>query len=467
MLYVLVGALFMSLVGVSIVNVALPSIGAGIHATESQLQWVLSGYALTFGIVLVTAGRAGDLFGRGPLFIAGVAVFTLASIAAGFAPDALSLNIARAVQGVGSGMLNPQAVGMIQQYFRGAERARAFGIFGSAVGVSVAIGPLLGGVLIQAFGVEQGWRATFFVNVPVGIITIILAAIWIPKPQFIARDVRRGRAAGRRADLDPVGSLLLGATVLLVLLPFMEARGSAYTWFALPLGIALGVAWVAWEKRYRRRGRAPMVDLGIFRVSSFANGTLLVGLYFLGITSVWVIVALYMQNGLGRTALEAGLIGLPSSILSAFAALWGAKRVVTKGRSVVLLGLYLALAGLALSALVVWLRGQGLASEWWLLASLAFIGVAQGLVISPNQALTLAEVPLKYAGSSGGIMQTGQRMGTSMGIAMITALAFSVLAATDWATAFITSFAAIGVVVVAALAVGYRDLASRSGTVRL
>ena len=464
MLYVLVGALFMSLVGVSIVNVALPSIGTGLQATESQLQWVLSGYALTFGIVLVTAGRAGDLFGRGPLFIAGVAVFTLASVAAGFAPDALSLNIARALQGVGSGMLNPQAVGMIQQYFRGAERARAFGIFGSAVGVSVAIGPLLGGLLIQAFGVEHGWRATFFVNVPVGIATIVLAAIWIPKPLFIARGAR---SAGKRPDLDPVGSLLLGATVLLVLLPFMEARGAYLTWLALPLGIALAVAWVAWEKRYEHRGRAPMVDLNIFRVASFANGTLLVGLYFLGITSVWVIVALYMQNGLGRTALEAGLIGLPSSILSAFAALWGGRRVVTKGRKVVLLGLYLALAGLALSALVVWLRSQHLASEWWLLATLSFIGVAQGLVISPNQALTLAEVPLKYAGSSGGIMQTGQRMGTSMGIAMITALTFSVLAHTDWATAFMASFAAIGVVVVAALAVGYRDLASRGGTVKL
>src|SRR5690625_7758821 len=112
----------MSLIGVSIVNVALPSIQAGLDATESQLQWVLSGYALTFGIGLVAAGRAGDVYGRGPLFIAGVSVFTIASIASGFAQDALTLNISRAVQGIGSGLLNPQGVGAIQQYFRGAER---------------------------------------------------------------------------------------------------------------------------------------------------------------------------------------------------------------------------------------------------------------------------------------------------------------------------------------------------------
>ncbi|HNP16128.1 MAG TPA: MFS transporter, partial [Terrimesophilobacter sp.] len=142
-LAVLVVVLFMSLVSVSIVNVALPSIQASLGATSSELQWVLSGYALTFGVGLVSAGRAGDIFGRGPLFIAGVALFTISSIVAGFSPDPLSLNIARAFQGIGSGLLSPQAVGMIQHYFRGAERARAFGFFGAAVGVSVAVGPLL------------------------------------------------------------------------------------------------------------------------------------------------------------------------------------------------------------------------------------------------------------------------------------------------------------------------------------
>ncbi|MFC3332251.1 MFS transporter [Paenalcaligenes hominis] len=147
LLTVIIGAIFMTLISVSVVNVALPAVQTGLQATHSDLQWVLSGYALTFGVVLVSAGRAGDLIGRGGLFMLGVSIFTLSSIAAGFAPDAQSLNIARFIQGVGSGLVNPQGIGMIQQYFKGPERGRAFGVFGTTVGVSVAIGPVLGGFL--------------------------------------------------------------------------------------------------------------------------------------------------------------------------------------------------------------------------------------------------------------------------------------------------------------------------------
>ncbi len=474
-LAVLVVALFMSLVGVSIVNVALPSIEEGLGASQSQLQWVLSGYALTFGIGLVTAGRAGDLYGRGPLFIAGVALFTLASVASGLAQDAVTLNVARAVQGIGSGLLNPQAVGMIQHYFRGAERGRAFGVFGSAVGVSVAVGPLLGGLLIQAFGVDEGWRWTFFVNVPVGIAAIALAVAWFPRP-MLNRNLpavdtgganqagrsggagRAGRSGGSSRSLDPVGAALLGLAVLVVLLPFVEGGGApAWIWLALPGGIGLALAWLWWERRQKHLGRHPMVDLAIFRVRSFANGSLLITLYFMGITSVWVLVAMYMQDGLGHTALASGFVGLPSAICSAISANWGGRNVMRHGRKLVIGGMYSALLGLMASMVVVWLQGHGLASEWWLLLTLAFVGAAQGAVISPNQTLTLADVPLTYAGSSGGIMQTGQRIGTSVGIALITALAFGVLASSDWTTAFIVGFAGIIVVVLLALVVAYAD----------
>ncbi len=465
-LAVLVVVLFMSLVSVSIVNVALPSIQASLNATDSELQWVLSGYALTFGVGLVSAGRAGDIFGRGPLFIAGVALFTASSIAAGFAPDPLPLNVARAFQGIGSGLLSPQAVGMIQHYFRGAERARAFGFFGAAVGVSVAVGPLLGGLLIEVAGVEQGWRWTFLVNVPVGIVGIVLAFLWIPKPLLNRnRDDAEVLPAASR-DLDPVGAVLLGLAVLAVMLPFVEAEANPLVWISLPVGIAILLTWLWWESRYKRLGRSPMVDLAIFRTRSFANGSLLITLYFMGVTSVWVLVALYMQNGLGHSALESGLVGLPSAVLSAFAALWGGRNVVRYGRKVVIGGMYSAILGLVLSIGVVWLHSAGLASQWWLLLSLSFIGIAQGSVISPNQALTLAEVPLRYAGSSGGIMQTGQRIGTSVGIAVITALAFAVLSVSSWAVAFNVGFAAIIVIVTLALAVAYADLRNRTKGVR-
>lgn len=463
-LAVLLVAIFMSLVGVSIVNVGLPSIQQGLGADQSQIQWILSGYALTFGVVLVAAGRAGDIFGRGFLFILGVVVFTLASVAAGFAPDAQSLAIARFVQGFGSGLLNPQGVGMIQQYFRGPERGKAFGAFGSMVGISVAIGPLLGGLLIQFGGAMEGWRWMFFINVPVGILALVLAFLWFPKP-LLKRE--RGRTTGQALlHMDPVGAVLLGLALLAVLLPFVEARaeGTAWIWALLPVGAALVGAWIWWERRCKAGGRSPMVDLAIFRVRSFLNGTLLISLYFLGITSVWVLVALYMQDGLGHTALESGTIGLPNAVASALAANWAGRHVYRLGRKVVVGGMISVLIGLGLSVLVIQLRDHGIGSEWWLLATLAFVGFGQGAVVSPNQTLTLADVPLAYAGSSGGIMQTGQRIGTSMGIAIITGVTFTVLSRSDWAPAITVAFGLIGVVIAGSLIVAVLDMRYRRKT---
>lgn len=454
-LAVLLVTIFMSLVGVSIVNVALPSIQLGLGATQSDIQWVLSGYALTFGIVLVAAGRAGDLVGRGPIFITGVVLFTLASISAGLAPDPLSLNISRFVQGIGSGLLSPQAIGMIQQYFRGAERGKAFGFFGTVVGLSVAVGPLMGGLLIELGGVQNGWRWTFLVNVPVGVVAVVLALRWFPRP------LRTPRSSGSARDLDPVGALLLGLAVLAILLPFVETQSSVRIWALLPGGALLLALWLGWERRYKARGRNPMVDLAIFRTSSFSNGALLVSLYFTGMTSIFVLIALYMQQGLDHTALAAGTIGVPSAVAGAITANWGGRVVLQYGRKLVIAGMFCALGGLALSMMVIQLHAAGLASEWWLLLTLVFIGAGQGAVITPNQTLTLAEVPVEYAGSSGGIMQTGQRIGTSVGIAMVTAVAFAVLGRSNWAVAITVGFAVIALVIVLALMVAFHDLHRR------
>lgn len=463
----------MSLIGVSIVNVALPSIHVSLNATQSDIQWVLSGYALTFGVVLVAAGRAGDLMGRGGLFLIGVTLFTLSSIAAGLAPDANWLNGARFVQGIGSGMLNPQGLGMIQHYFRGAERGRAFGYFGTVVGFSVAIGPVLGGLLIELGGQDLGWRLTFLVNIPIGIAVIILGLKWFPRPliQLPGRHPRQtgsdtidARAAARAGwrSLDPVGSLLLGLAVLFVLFPFVESRTDPRTWLLLPLSLILTLTWIWWERRTLRRGHSPMVNLSIFSTASFSNGVLIMSLYFLGMTSIWVLVALYVQEGLGMTALQSGLIGIPAALLSSWAADWAGRRVMSYGRKIVIGGLLMALLGLALSILVIFLESEGLASPWWLLLTLSFVGLAQGSVISPNQTLTLMEVPLDYAGSSGAIMQTGQRIGTSVGIAMITAAVFWTLNANSWPSATMVGFAVIMAVISLALLVAIKDLRDRA-----
>lgn len=464
-LMVLLASLFMSLVGVSIVNVALPAIQSGLHASQSDLQWVLSGYALMFGVVLVSAGRAGDIVGRGGLFLIGTVIFTGSSIAAGLASDAAWLNAARFLQGVGSGLLSPQGIGMIQQYFRGAERGRAFGYLGTVVGFSVAIGPVLGGLLIQLGGPDLGWRLTFLINVPIGLATIALALRWFPRPLFFRAanaDAANSPSQSLLRSLDPVGAVLLALAVLAILFPFMEARSSPATWLLLPTGLLLIYFWVKWERRYARLGGSPMVDLGIFRISSFTNGTTLMTLYFLGMTSVWVLVAMYVQLGTGKTAFEAGLFGVPSALLSAYAADWAGKRVMRYGRRIVIGGILLALTGLALSILVAFLHGQGLISVWWLVLTLSFIGLAQGYVISPNQALTLTDVPLAYAGSSGAIMQTGQRIGSSIGIAVITAATFAALDAwSSWDIAIMIGLGAIMLVVLLTLAVALKDLHDR------
>src|SRR5690554_3831203 len=202
---------FMALLDVTIVNVALPSIEVGLDARDEDLQWIVSGYALAFGVVLGLAGRIGDARGRRRVFLVGVAAFTLASVASGLAPVAGVLVATRAVQGVAGGIITPQISGLIQQLFRGAERGRAFGWFGATVGVSTAVGPTLGGLLIQLGGPVDGWRWVFFVNVPIGIAAIGLGARLLPSD-----------ARGPQQRLDVVGMLLLGTGVLLVLVPVIE-----------------------------------------------------------------------------------------------------------------------------------------------------------------------------------------------------------------------------------------------------
>lgn len=453
---------FLSLLSVSIVNVALPAIETSLGAGTSGLQWVVSGYALAFGVLLVAAGRAGDLWGRGRLFILGLALFAIGSLVSGLAPSVTVLNLARAFMGIGSGLLTPQVSGIIQQFFQGEARGRAFGALGSAVGVSVAIGPVLGGVFITSLGPEWGWRSCFLINVPIAIAGIVAARVFLPasawKAAYTENDPATSRSGRRRIDFDPVGMLLLALATLFVMVSFMEAGLGTWIWSLLLLGVALAIAWVRWELRYRRIGRTPMVDMQLFRTRSFASGALLTTLYFLGFTSLWLLVAQYMQIGLGHDALVAGMIGLPAAFAGAITAPLAGRHVVRVGRVIVLWGLGVGVLGLLLSAAVVLLHGRSGVTEWWLLGTLMLTGIGQGLVVSPNQTLSLAEVPLRYAGSAGGVLQTGQRIGTSVGIAVITTIAFGVATSSGWDLALAVGFGAIIAVSGVAMLVGAYDL---------
>jgi EmrB/QacA subfamily drug resistance transporter len=440
---------FMTLLDVSIVNVALPSIRDNLHLSPGELQWVLSGYALTFGLVLVPAGRYGDARGRRNVFIAGLLLFTVSSVAAGLATGALWLVVARLVQGAAAGVVNPQVSGLIQQLFEPRERGKPFGLLGATIGISTAVGPLLGGVLIQVFGAQEGWRWIFYINVPIGVAAMILGYLWIPAGEKTAERRRR------TGDLDPVGVVLLGVGVLLLLLPLVEEREwhGNRKWLLVVAAVLVLSGFVAWERRYGRN-RTSLVDLGLFKVRSYALGSLIGLLYFAGFTTIFFIYTLYLQSGLRYTALEAGLAATPFAVGSAAAAAVGGRIVGRFGRPLVAFGLAVVAVGLVATNLVLhFVPGHG--AGWAAALPLLVAGLGSGFVISPNQTLTLSEVPVERAGSAGAVLQTGQRIGTATGIAAVGALFFAQLASHhgSWVLAFRTAlWVTVGFVVIALLA---------------
>lgn len=452
-------AAFMTLLDVSIVNVAVPSIDRALHATPSDLQWVLSGYALTFGLVLVPAGRFGDARGRRGAFVIGVALFTLTSALAGLARSPTWLIVARLVQGAAAGVVNPQVSGMIQQLFRGAERGRAFGLLGATIGISTAVGPLLGGLLIDLGGEQHGWRWVFFVNIPVGIVAMLLG--WRLMPS-------RPTGQPDRHRLDPLGVVLLGVGVTLVLLPLVQRdqwHGSA-KWLLIPAGLLFLLAFGLWERRYARH-RQPLFDLRLFGLRSYTLGALIGLVYFAGFTAIFFIFTLYLQIGLGYSALVAGLAITPFALGSAAASAVGGRVVDRYGRPLVAAGLLVVAIGLVATDLV--LRGTPHGSVPLRTAiPLLVAGIGSGMVIAPNQTLTLSEVPVPQAGSGAGMLQTGQRIGSAAGIAGVGALFFSTLGSTrgDWAAAFRHSLLLAAGIVVVALAAAIVDITAghhRSG----
>ncbi len=270
-LYTCCCALFMTLLDVSVTNVALPSIGRATGAAPSQLQWVVSGYTLAFGLVPVLAGRLGDDHGRRLMFQVGVGSFAATSALAGLAPSAGVLIAARVLQGLAGGLINPQVSGLVQQLFRGDERGRAFGVLGTTVGVGTALGPLVGGGLIGLGGQQAGWRLVFFVNVPIGIAVILLARRLLPSDPAVGRH-----------RLDVAGAALLGAATFCVLfatVEYDEVRDLRLASLGIPALVLLTI-FVRRERRLTESRGDPLVDLGLFRVPSYKSGVLLALTFF-------------------------------------------------------------------------------------------------------------------------------------------------------------------------------------------
>ena len=402
---------FMALLDVTIVNVAIPSIQGGLHTSAATVQWVVSGYALAFGLTLVTGGRLGDAYGRRTMMLVGLTGFIAASAGVGLAPTATWVVVGRLAQGASAGLLTPQNSGLIQQLFRGRERARAFGLFGLVVSISSATGPVLGGLIIAAFGEEHGWRYIFLVNVPIGLVAMVAVARMVPQRP---RDQRENGT-----HLDLLGAGLLGVAVLCVLLPTVAAEGGDRLPLLLLLAaVPLGWAFVRRELGLVRRGGAPLLDIDLLRrTPGYANGVAVGALYFTGFTGFFLVLSVYYQEDLGLTALQAGLLMCPFAVGSAITAPLSGRVVSDLHRKVTVLALLTIMAGILLVALVV----PAVATDrlWLAAVPVTFLaGLGGGGVVSPNMTLSLEDVPPRMGGAAGGALQTGQRIGASIGAAL-------------------------------------------------
>ncbi|HEV7653728.1 MAG TPA: MFS transporter [Mycobacteriales bacterium] len=430
----LVGA-FMALLDTTIVNVALPSVQQGIGASSSQLEWVVSGYLLALGLALIPAGRIGDRIGHHRLYVAGLACFTAASLACGLARSPGQLIAARVVQGLGAGVFFPAIAALIQLLYAGPARGKAFGALGAVIGLSTALGPLAGGLLIQVAGADDGWRWVFLVNVPIGLVGVPLA--WALLPRDSARH-------GHRQAVDGVGVALLTAALLALLVPLIEGqrRGwPAWTYATLAASAVLLVVLGWWLVRVERRGGDPLVSPRLLRQRSFAAGTVLALVYFAGFTSVFFALSILWQTGLGHSALSAGLVLLPFPVGSLITAAFSDRFSARLGRTVLVLGCSMLAAGLAAVLVILEVTAPSPAG-WQLVLPLAIAGLGNGLFIAPNIDFVLSAVPPREAGAASGVLNTGQRIGSSIGIAVIGTILFGTLHVAgpqDVARAFIHS----------------------------
>ncbi|ANP71473.1 DHA2 family efflux MFS transporter permease subunit [Cryobacterium arcticum] len=425
-LIVLLAGMFMALLDTTIVNVALPSIQTSLTASEATLSWIISGYALAFGLALIPAGRIGDRIGHKWVFFTGLALFTVASLACGLAQNELQLIVARVLQGLAGGMFVPAVTAVIQLMFPPRFRGKAFAIMGSVIGVSTALGPIVGGLIIEAFGVENGWRLVFWVNLPIGIVALIAAAILLPSGTGTAS--APGAAASSR--IDWVGLLLVSAGLVALLVPLIEGQDRGWplwTYLVLAAGALLIVAFGAWEVRVSKAGQSPLVPPHLFSHPAFTGGVILALVYFAAFTSIFFTISILWQAGLGHTALESGLVSIPFAIGSIIASSQSNRLTQRLGRTVLVLGVALVTVGLVWVWLVLLLTDPADLTHWLLLPPLFIAGLGSGAFIAPNVSFIVATVDRTEAGAASGVVGVMQRVGSAAGIAVVGSVFFGTL----------------------------------------
>lgn len=396
--------LFMIMLDNTVVNVALPSIERDLRISIAELEWIVTAYALTFAALLVTGGKLADLYGRRRIFVAGLAVFTLSSLACGLAPSAGFLIGARAVQGIGAALMSPATLSIITATFPPRERGQAIGIWAGVSALALALGPLCGGLIVD----NIDWSWIFFVNVPVGAAGIVASRLFIPE----------SRDTSLEQSVDLPGLLTSGLGLLAVSYALIE--GNRHGWTSaeiVGLFVAAAVLLVAFVAIERRR-RLPMLDLSLFRIGAFAGANVVAMLVSLGMFGVFFFVSLYVQNILGYSPTKAGAIFLPMTLLIIVVAPI-AGRTSDRIGSRWLMGGGMTIVGVSLLLY----QRVGVHSDFWtLLPAMLLGGVGMAMTMSPMTSAAMGAVPVDKAGVGSGVLNSFRQVGGSLGIALMGAI---------------------------------------------
>ncbi|MFD0365444.1 MFS transporter [Nocardia sp. GCM10030253] len=463
---VVLAAGFMDLLDVTIVNVAVPSIQADLGAQYSQIEWIIAAYVLAFAAVLITGGRLGDIYGRKRIFLIGMAGFTLASAACGLSSDPTMLITSRFVQGAMAGLMVPQILAIIRATFPKHERAKAIAVYSGVGGSASAVGLSLGGLLVQWDLFDLAWRPIFLVNIPVGIAALVAATVVMRDSRSDAGDgfaVARNNTASDGSSvaqnnagdglpnarnnttgdgspnarnntapprLDLIGMTLAISAVLLLIYPLAEGRRLGWpAWTFLMMGAAAVTVglFVAYERRRARTVGSPLIDLDLFRSRPFAIGLASWLLFWIGLGGFFLVWTLFMQAGLGWSPMRAGLTAVFFAVGAGIGAGVSVGVLAPRfGRRVLIAGGLINAGGFGLYGWMGAHYGASI-SSWQMVIPLLITGIGFGMVVAPTIDLLLGQVPPREAGSASGLLNTGQQLGTALGVALVGVVFFGQL----------------------------------------
>ncbi|MGW1914657.1 MFS transporter [Streptomyces sp. NPDC002076] len=416
-LWVVLAGLFIANVDFFIVNVAIPSLQRNMHATSAEIQLVAATFNIGLSAMLITGGRLGDLYGRRKVFSIGLALFTLASLACGIAPNMTELIVARAVQGAAAALVIPQVLGILTTAYAGKARVAAFNAYGITMGASAVFGQLIGGLLIKADIFGWDWRTIFLINAPIGAVVLLLTPKVVPE----------SRAEGH-TGLDWTGVILVTAGLAAVVLPLVEGREQGWptwTWECLVAAVPLLAAFWWTQRRKAARDKSPLVHPSLFEDRAFGVGVVSLLVFFAAMASFFLVLALYLQEGRGLSALQSGLLFIPLGLGFFIGSAQSPKVAGKLGKQVLTIGALLqAVGNIALAATAWELGGSG--SVGWCIPAMVLAGFGMGFVVAPLASLVLEGVAPHHAAAASGVFSTAQEMGNAVGIAVIGVVFFGV-----------------------------------------